>query len=121
MDTKTKRFLLFFIGCIGFRSALVYIAANASLQILKIMALFAAMISVGFLLIYLNGWRKTGPEVFGEKIWWNHLRPIHSLLYGLFAYNAYLGNKNSYVYLLIDVILGFFFAVNHHFYKLINL
>ena len=27
--------------------------------------------------------RKTGLEVFGDKIWWNNLRPIHGILYGL--------------------------------------
>jgi hypothetical protein len=65
----------------------------------------------------LTGTRKTGQEVFGEKIWWNDLRPLHSLLYFLFAYNAITGNKNSWVYLLIDVIIGLVSFLIFHYYN----
>ena len=34
-----------------------------------------------FIYIYLTGSMKTGAESFGEKIWWNNLRPIHSILF----------------------------------------
>lgn len=115
MQTYVKRLLLFFIGCIGFRSLLVYIAAVASPEILRIMSFFAAAVSIGFFAIYANGWRKTGPEVFGDKIWWNDLRPVHGFLYALFAYHAFQGHRDSYVYLLADVAVGFVVAVNHHF------
>ena len=66
--------------------------------------------------IYLTGSRTTGPEVFGDKIWWNNLRPIHAILYILFAYNAFNQNKNSYIYLLLDVILGFTSFIIHKLY-----
>ena len=66
----------------------------------------AILPAIGFLLIFLFGLRKTGQEVFGEKIWWNNLRPVHALLYFLFAYNAINGNKMAYQFLLIDVIIG---------------
>jgi len=65
--------------------------------------------------IYLTGTRKTGAEVFGEKIWWNNLRPIHSILYFLFAYNAIIGNKQSWKYLLVDVIIGLISFLIHHY------
>ena len=65
--------------------------------------------------IYLTGSRQTGAEVFGDKIWWNDLRPIHSLLYFLFAYNAITGNTKSWMYLLLDVIIGLVsFLVFHY-------
>lgn len=32
--------------------------------------------------------------------------PIHALLYLLFSYNAIQGNKNAWIYLLIDVLFG---------------
>ena len=35
--------------------------------------------------IELGDYRKTGKEVFGSKIWWNDLRPVHASLYILFA------------------------------------
>ena len=115
MDTLHKRFLLFLIGCIGTRSLLVYIAKNISNDSLKYMGYLLLLPAFGFLYIYFSGTRKTGPEVFGEKIWWNDLRPIHGLLYLLFSYNAITGNKNAWIYLFIDVLLGITSFLIHHF------
>ena len=117
MNTIQKRFLLFIVGCIGSRSLLVYLAKNASEKILMYIGYLALLPAIGFLYIYFSGARKTGAEVFGEKIWWNNLRPIHSLLYFLFAYNAINGNKMAWVYLLIDVIFGLISFLGHHFYN----
>jgi hypothetical protein len=83
----------------------------------------ALLPAIGFFYLYFSGIRKTGPEVFGDKIWWNELRPIHGLLYFLFAYNAIIGNQNSWVYLLVDVLFGvtsflIFHYYNGDFYKL---
>lgn len=125
MNNLQKRFLLFLIGCIGTRSLLVIIAKNIQLKYLKYMGYFALLISFGFIYIYLTGSRKTGAEVFGEKIWWNNLRPVHSLLYFLFAYNAIIGNRNAWYYLLVDVLLGLISFVIFHwqngdFFKLLK-
>jgi hypothetical protein len=115
MDNLQKRFLLFLIGCIGSRSLLVVIAKNIQKKYLKYMGYLALTISFGFMYIFLTGSRDTGVEVFGEKIWWNNLRPIHSLLYFLFAYNAIKGNQNAWVYLLIDVVIGLIsFLIFHY-------
>jgi hypothetical protein len=62
--------------------------------------------AIGFFYLFLTGSRKTGTEVFGDKIWWNNLRPIHGLMYSLFAYNAINGNTRAWIYLLLDVIIG---------------
>ena len=110
-----KRFLLFLIGCIGVRSIFVLLAKNASVYILKILGYLALLPAIGFIYIYLTGSRQTGAEVFGEKIWWNSLRPIHAILYLLFAYNAINGVKSAYQYLLIDVILGLISFLLHHY------
>jgi hypothetical protein len=69
---------------------------------------------IGFSYIWITNSRKTGAEVMGDKIWWNDLRPIHSLLYGLFAYSAINKNENAWIYLLIDVIIGFVSFLRHH-------
>jgi hypothetical protein len=106
MNNLQKRFLLFLIGCIGSRSLLVIIAKYIQLKYLKYMGYLALLISFGFMYIYLTGSRKTGAEVFGEKIWWNDLRPIHSFMYFLFGYNAIIGNHYAWIYLLIDVLFG---------------
>ena len=101
-----KRFLLFMIGCIGARLLIVYIAKYIDIQLLKYMGYIALIPACGFIVIYLTGIRQTGNEVFGDKIWWNELRPIHAMLYGMFAYNAINGNKCAWIFLFIDLFVG---------------
>ena len=116
MNNLQKRFLLFLIGCIGTRLIFVLLAKNIGLQYLPYLGYLALLPAIGFMYIYFTGSRQTGAEVFGAKIWWNDLRPLHSLLYFLFAYNAIQRNKNSWVYLLIDVVFGLFsFLIFHYF------
>jgi hypothetical protein len=119
------RVLLFLIGCIGSRTLLAYIAKHVNLTVLQYMGYVALLPAIGFMYIFITGSRKTGAEVFGDKIWWNDLRPIHSLLYFLFAYNAIIGNKWAWIYLFIDVILGLisfmmFHSLNGNFSKLLS-
>jgi len=114
MNNLQKRFLLFLIGCIGSRTLLVYVSKNIYINYLPIIGYLAIIPAVGFMYIYLTGTRQTGAEVFGEKIWWNNLRPLHSLLYTLFAYNAINKNKNSWMFLLLDVIVGLVSFISHH-------
>ena len=115
MNDIQKRFLLFIIGCIGTRALFVYVAKNAGPKYLPLLGYLALLPAIGFIYIYLTGSRKTGGEVFGEKIWWNDLRPIHSLLYFLFAYNAIIGNNKAWIYLLVDVIFGLISFLIFHF------
>lgn len=115
MNNIQKRFLLFLVGCIGLRTLFVIIAKNISVTYLKYLGYAAILPAVGFMYIFLSGTRKTGSEVFGEKIWWNDLRPIHSLLYLLFAYNAITGNTQSWIYLLVDVLIGLVAFINFHY------
>ena len=115
MNTLQKRFLLFLIGCIGVRLLFVIIAKYTNTKYLKYLGYVALLPAIGFMYIYVTGTRKTGAEVFGEKIWWNDLRPIHSILYFLFAYNAIIGNKQSWIYLLADVFIGLISFLIHHY------
>jgi len=115
MNHLQQRFLLFFFGCIGIRSLFVIIARYINTKYLKYLGYLALLPAIGFIYIYLTGTRKTGAEVFGEKIWWNNLRPIHSILYFLFSYNAIIGNKQSWRYLLVDVLIGLISFLIHHY------
>jgi hypothetical protein len=115
MNDLQKRFLLFLIGCIGLRSLFVIVAKYINPKYLKYLGYLALIPAVGFIYIYLTGSRKTGAEVFGEKIWWNDLRPVHSILYFAFAYNAIIGNSQSWIYLLVDVLIGLMsFSIHHY-------
>ena len=115
MNNLQKRFLFFLIGCIGTRFLLVLITKYLPTQYLPIFGYIALVPMFGFIYIYLSGSRNTGSEVFGDKIWWNNLRPIHAILYGLFAYNAINKNTNSWIYLLVDVIFGLISFLIHHY------
>jgi hypothetical protein len=102
-----KRMLLFLIGCIGMRSLFAYAASIASVGVLRVMGWLALLPAIGFMYIYLTGARKTGAEVFGEKIWWNSLRPVHSALYFAFAWMAINGVRGmAWKVLVADVVLG---------------
>ena len=96
---------------------LAYLAKIASTTYLKYMGYLAILPAVGFFYLFLSGSRKTGAEVFGDKIWWNDLRPIHGIMYGLFAYNAISGNDFAWIYLLIDVIIGLVSFLTFHHYN----
>ena len=115
MNQIQKRMLLFLIGCIGLRSLFVIIAKYINTNYLKYLGYLALVPAIGFLYIFLTGSRKTGAETFGDKIWWNNLRPVHSILYFLFAYNAIQGNTQSWIFLFVDVLIGLISFVIHHY------
>jgi hypothetical protein len=114
MNNLQKRFLLFLIGCMGTRSLFVVVAKKSNTKNLKYLGYAALVLAIAFMYLYVTGARKTGPEVFGDKIWWNDLRPVHSILYFLFAYNAIIGNKQAWIYLLVDVVFGLLSFLSHH-------
>ena len=117
MNTIKQRILLFLIGCIGVRALFVVIAKYIDTNYLKYLGYLALLPAIGFMYIYLSGSRQSGPETFGDKIWWNKLRPIHSILYFLFAYNAIIGNKEAWIYLLADVSFGLISFLLYHYVK----
>ena len=115
MNSIQKRFLLFLIGCIGVRFLLVYISKNINKKYLPYMGLMALLPAMGFLYLFLTGKRKTGGEVFGGKIWWIKLRPVHAFLYILFAIMAFKKESNAFIPLLIDVSIGLTAFLYYHF------
>ena len=117
MNDIQKRMLMFLIGCIGVRSLFVVIAKNINVNYLKYLGYLALLPATGFIYIYLTGSRKTGAETLGEKIWWNNLRPVHSIFYFLFAYYAILGHKQAWIYLLADVLIGLLSFLTYHYLK----
>lgn len=114
MTDLQKRILLFLIGCVGTRSLIALMAMKANLTLLRYMGYISLAPAIGFAYIFLTGSRKTGPEVFGDKIWWNNLRPLHSVMYFSFAYNAIRGNRNAYLWLVLDVCIGLISFLRFH-------
>ena len=117
MNNIQKRFILFLIACIGSISLLVYLAKISNKTCLMYMGYLVILPALGLLYLFFSGTRKTGAEVFGDKIWWNNLRSIHGILYYLFSYNAIIGNTNAWIYLLVYVLLGFTGFLIFHYYN----
>lgn len=117
MNRLEYRLILFSLLCIPMRVSLVYYAYTANDENLRLLGYVASLISIGFMYIFLTGSRVTGAETFGKKIWWNSMRPIHSILYFCFAIMAIKSMKNAHIPLAIDVVLGFVAFIHNHFIK----
>jgi hypothetical protein len=117
MSIMEKRILLFLFGCIGTRSLIAFLAKIINPQYLPIMGVIALLPAIGFSYLFITGGRNTGPEVFGEKIWWNVLRPVHALLYFAFAFAAISKKNWSWLILLLDVIIGLMAFVLYHYFR----
>ena len=115
MNPTQKRFLMFLVGCMGSRVLFTLLAKYIDIQYLPILGYIALLPALGFFYIYITGSRKTGLEVGGDKIWWNRLRPFHSILYFLFAYNAITKHVNSLKYLAIDTSMGLLAFLSYHY------
>jgi len=114
MSIKLYRIFSFLFGCISARIALVIISANMNKVYLPYLGFLTLIPAIGFSIIYFLKLRQTGLEVFGDKIWWNSLRPIHSLLYLIFSIMAFYRNVNAYKILLLDVSIGIIAFLYHH-------
>ena len=114
MLSLNSRFMLFIIGCIGSRLLFTIIAKNINVKYLPYLGYLALLPAIGFSYIYITGSRDTGFEA-GGKIWWNCLRPLHSLLYFLFAYNAIQKHQDvAWKFLALDVTIGLVAFLGHH-------
>jgi len=115
MNNIQKRFLLFLGGCIPTRLFFAMLAKYGNVTIKKILGIIAFMVATGFLFIYFGKLRETGLETGGEKIWWNHLRPIHAVLYYFFFYNVFFADiNNAWKILIFDILIGLLSFIHFH-------
>lgn len=101
-----NRFILFIFGCIPARLFLVFIARYGDKQLRNILSIVTFLIATGFLVVYFGGFRKRGIETGGDIIWWNDLRPLHSLLYYSYSISNYYNYKDAWKLLLLDAFIG---------------
>jgi hypothetical protein len=100
--------LLFAFACIPLRILLALEAKKSPTWLIAV----ALAIAAGFMYYWITGTRKTGVETGGKPIWWNSVRPVHSMLWLGFALSALGGYTQAWKFLAVDVILGlvlFFF------------
>jgi len=110
--------LLTFTVCVIVRFLLAILAKYVDKKYLQIMGYIALLPAIGFISIYLTDSRKTGIEVGGKKIWWNKFRPIHGVLYLLFAIYAIKQEPTAWVVLLLDVIIGIILYINKYYIEI---
>ena len=115
MNNINKRIMLFVFGCIFLRVLMVYHIKHTDPDILPAYAAIGLMLSIGWTFIYLTDSRKSGPEVFGDRIWWNDLRPVHASLYFLSSIYALNKSPYSYIPLGIDAGIGMSSFLIHHY------
>jgi hypothetical protein len=115
MKIIQKRFLAFLFACIPARLLIAWIAKKVPNNYLPYLGLLALLPATGFLYIYLSGIRKTGGGIFGQKIWWNKLRPVHAFMFYLFAYLAFHKNKKAYLVLFTDAMFGLVSFLIYHY------
>ena len=104
----------FLIGCIGARLLLAFVAKQVNKKWLRVMGYIALLPVFGFMYIFLTGSRNKGFEAADGKIWWNGMRPLHALMYALFAYFAIQGKRCAWMYLFADAMIGLFAFVWFH-------
>jgi hypothetical protein len=115
MNTIQKRFILFLFGCIGVRLLFTLVAKYASKVYLPYLGILALIPVIGWFYIIFIGKRDTGAEVFGDKIWWGGIRPIHLILYSIFSYLAIQKNTNAWIALLVDTLFGLSAFLTYHY------
>ena len=115
MNILQKRFLAFLFLCIPARITIALIAKYVNTKYLPYLGYLALLPAIGFAYIFIFGKRKTVGETFGQKIWWNNLRPVHSFMFALFAYLAINKNTNSNLVLFADAFIGLVSFLYYHY------
>ena len=115
MNILQKRFMVFLLLCIPSRIIIALIAKYIDPKYLPYLGYLSIIPAIGFAYIFIFGKRKTGAETFGQKIWWNYLRPVHSFMFALFAYLAINKNKNSHIVLFTDTFIGLVSFLYYHY------
>ena len=130
MNNIQKRFLLFLGVCIPTRFFLTYLSYKLNKinkQYNIFLAIFILIIALGFIRIYFFGSESADAQLkwLGEeKVWWNHLRLIHGILYLISSILIFYKNKHAWIILFIDTCIGVLsfldnFNSKNYFYNLI--
>ena len=100
----TWRDLLFYTACVSVRVAIAFLVRIAP-RILT--SLFLLLVSIGFVVRFLTHDSSAKKGAFGGSVWWNGLRPFHSLIYLLSSVLVLAERQNVASWLLLgDVTVG---------------
>ena len=97
--------IYYYVICICIRLSfayLTYVLYNKSIRYTLITLFF--IISIGELYQYIMKTRTIG--AFNNRVWWDSLRPIHTLLFFCTSLSLFYKYKYSYLILLLDTIIS---------------
>lgn len=104
----------FLMKCLSVRILLAIISKYIPLDYLPYAGYLALLPFIGFTYIYLSGSRQN-KGFAGGKVWWNNYRPIHGILYLLFALYAIKKKPFAWIILLVDALIGLIAWSIHHY------
>jgi hypothetical protein len=120
---NSKRIILFLFGCMILRISMGLFMKSDFCQgwICDLLGVLILIMGIGFLVIYFGGLRKSGLETDGQPIWWNHLRPLHGVLYLLSGWLLLNGNGvNAGNIIIVDALIGLIAWKIYHIGRMYN-
>ena len=115
-ESESKRYFL--LGCIPTRVFIIYLTYliinkyNKNNNYNLFLTLLLIIIGISFIYLYLTNSRLNAFEA-GGKTYWANYRIIHGFLYIVAGAMAYNKNKNAYIPLIIDLIMGILIFLNY--------
>tara|TARA_B100001093_G_C26844233_1_gene1021996 strand:+ start:1770 stop:2108 length:339 start_codon:yes stop_codon:yes gene_type:complete len=110
-----NKVLLYFIFlCFPARLALALIAKYININYLPFFAIITTIISIGFFINFIKH-NPNDKGFFGNKVWWNNYRLIHSFNFALFSLQAFMKYDKAWIILLLDAFIGLFFFIFKYF------
>ncbi len=109
-----KIILYFIFLCFPARLLLSILAKIIKPIYLPIIGIFTTFISINFFINFIQ-YRKEEKGFFGNYVWWNNYRLIHSFTYAIFSILAFLNYNKAWIILFIDAILGLIFFIHKYF------
>ena len=113
LNRLQNKILLFLVFCMGVRVGVALLAKYIDKTYLQKLGYLLLLPAMGFIIVYIGGLRGKGG--LNQIAWWNHLRPVHSLLYFIAAFYAIKKDRRSWIVLLLDAGIGLMAFLVYHF------
>lgn len=117
--TDKYRVLLFFAGCFVVRAGFAGVAAYVGyehIDYLWTVGIPFVVMAVFFLFKFVRSVHSKKLGFFGGEVWWKDMRLLHAVLYLTFALQAFVGQRDAWIVLAVDVLLGAMVLSNHYFF-----
>ena len=119
MDSLTpqerKRAAIFYLGCIPIRSLTVAVAVMFP-EYAWVVGVMYVVFAVGLAWRLINH-KASDRGGFGGSVWWNSMRPVHIVLWLLFAVLVARKDERAWIPLVLDITLSLVGTTDHYFVR----